>query len=295
MTKTVGFIGLGVMGQGMVRNLLKAGFAVKGYNRTKEKGLPLEQDGATIVDTIKEAVTGADVVISIVGYPEDVEQIYFSEDGILANAAPGTIVIDMTTSSPALAVKIAEQAQANGLVSLDAPVTGGDLGAKNGTLAILVGGQEQAFADVKPLFEAMGRSISLFGGPGKGQSAKLANQIAIAGSMIGTAEMLLFVTRSGIDPTQFVETIKSGSAGSWSLENLIPRVIAENYSPGFFVKHFIKDMRLALERADEMGISTPGLALVKSLYDELAAMGHGESGTQALYLLLAEKSQQQQP
>ncbi|MGA9231713.1 MAG: NAD(P)-dependent oxidoreductase, partial [Exiguobacterium oxidotolerans] len=172
---------------------------------------------------------------------------------------------------------------------------GGDLGAKNGTLAILVGGQEQAFADVKPLFEAMGRSISLFGGPGKGQSAKLANQIAIAGSMIGTAEMLLFVTRSGIDPTQFVETIKSGSAGSWSLENLIPRVIAENYSPGFFVKHFIKDMRLALERADEMGISTPGLALVKSLYDELAAMGHGESGTQALYLLLAEKSQQQQP
>lgn len=295
MTKTVGFIGLGVMGQGMVRNLLKAGFAVKGYNRTKEKGLPLEQDGAMIVDTIKEAVTGADVVISIVGYPEDVEQIYFSEDGILANAAPGTIVIDMTTSSPALAVKIAEQAQANGLVSLDAPVTGGDLGAKNGTLAILVGGQEQAFADVKPLFEAMGRSISLFGGPGKGQSAKLANQIAIAGSMIGTAEMLLFVTRSGIDPTQFVETIKSGSAGSWSLENLIPRVIAENYSPGFFVKHFIKDMRLALERADEMGISTPGLALVKSLYDELAAMGHGESGTQALYLLLAEKSQQQQP
>ncbi|WP_029333372.1 NAD(P)-dependent oxidoreductase [Exiguobacterium oxidotolerans] len=295
MTKTIGFIGLGVMGQGMVRNLLKAGFAVQGYNRTKEKGLPLEQDGATIVDTIKEAVTGADVVISIVGYPEDVEQIYFSEDGILANAAPGTIVIDMTTSSPALAVKIAEQAQANGLVALDAPVTGGDLGAKNGTLAILVGGQEQAFADVKPLFEAMGRSISLFGGPGKGQSAKLANQIAIAGSMIGTAEMLLFVTRSGIDPTQFVETIKSGSAGSWSLENLIPRVIAENYSPGFFVKHFIKDMRLALERADEMGISTPGLALVKSLYDELAAMGHGESGTQALYLLLAEKSQQQQP
>ncbi|VWX37753.1 NAD(P)-dependent oxidoreductase [Exiguobacterium oxidotolerans] len=293
MTKTIGFIGLGVMGQGMVRNLLKAGFAVQGYNRTKEKGLPLEQDGATIVDTIKEAVTGADVVISIVGYPEDVEQIYFSEDGILANAAPGTIVIDMTTSSPALAVKIAEQAQANGLVSLDAPVTGGDLGAKNGTLAILVGGQEQAFADVKPLFEAMGRSISLFGGPGKGQSAKLANQIAIAGSMIGTAEMLLFVTRSGIDPTQFVETIKSGSAGSWSLENLIPRVIAENYSPGFFVKHFIKDMRLALERADELGIATPGLALVKSLYDELAAMGHGESGTQALYLLLAEKSQQQ--
>lgn len=295
MTKTVGFIGLGVMGQGMVRNLLKAGFTVKGYNRTKEKGLPLEQDGAIIVDTIKEAVTGADIVISIVGYPEDVEQIYFSEDGILANASSGTIVIDMTTSSPALAVKIAEQAEANGLVALDAPVTGGDLGAKNGTLAILVGGKEQAFTDVKPLFEAMGRSISLFGGPGKGQSAKLANQIAIAGSMIGTAEMLLFVTRSGIDPTQFVETIKSGSAGSWSLENLIPRVIAENYSPGFFVKHFIKDMRLALERADELGIATPGLALVKSLYDELAAMGHGESGTQALYLLLAEKSQQQQP
>lgn len=287
--KTVGFIGLGVMGQGMVRNLRKAGFAVKGYNRTKEKGLVLEADGVEIVDTIQELVTDVDVVISIVGYPQDVEQIYL-ENGILDHAAPGTIVIDMTTSSPALAERIAKEATTRGLQALDAPVTGGDLGAKNGTLAILVGGEEDAFTQAKPLFEAMGKSISLFGGPGKGQSAKLANQIAIAGSMIGTAEMLLFVTRSGIDPTQFIETIKSGSAGSWSLENLIPRVIAENYSPGFFVKHFIKDMRLALERGAEMGIATPGLALVKDLYEELAEMGHADSGTQALYLLLAERS-----
>jgi len=287
--KTVGFIGLGVMGQGMVRNLRKAGFAVKGYNRTKEKGLVLEADGVEIVDTIQEVVTDVAVVISIVGYPQDVEQIYL-ENGILDHAAPGTIVIDMTTSSPALAERIAKEATTRGLQALDAPVTGGDLGAKNGTLAILVGGEESAFAQAKPLFEAMGKSISLFGGPGKGQSAKLANQIAIAGSMIGTAEMLLFVTRSGIDPTQFIETIKSGSAGSWSLENLIPRVIAENYSPGFFVKHFIKDMRLALERGAEMGIATPGLALVKDLYEELAEMGHADSGTQALYLLLAERS-----
>jgi len=287
--KTVGFIGLGVMGQGMVRNLRKAGFTVKGYNRTKEKGLVLEADGVEIVDTIQDVVTDVDVVISIVGYPQDVEQIYF-EDGILDHAAPGTILIDMTTSSPALAERIAKEAAASGLQALDAPVTGGDLGAKNGTLAILVGGEEAAFVQAKPLFEAMGKSISLFGGPGKGQSAKLANQIAIAGSMIGTAEMLLFVTRSGIDPTQFIETIKSGSAGSWSLENLIPRVIAENYSPGFFVKHFIKDMRLALERGAEMGIATPGLALVKDLYEELAELGHADSGTQALYLLLAERS-----
>lgn len=287
--KTVGFIGLGVMGQGMVRNLRKAGFAVKGYNRTKEKGLVLEADGVEIVDTIQEVVTDVDVVISIVGYPQDVEQIYL-ENGILDHAAPGTIVIDMTTSSPALAERIAKEATTRGLQALDAPVTGGDLGAKNGTLAILVGGEDDAFTKAKPLFEAMGKSISLFGGPGKGQSAKLANQIAIAGSMIGTAEMLLFVTRSGIDPTQFIETIKSGSAGSWSLENLIPRVIAENYSPGFFVKHFIKDMRLALERGAEMGIATPGLALVKELYEELAEMGHADSGTQALYLLLAERS-----
>lgn len=290
MTKTIGFIGLGVMGQGMVRNLLKAGFSVKGYNRTKEKGLPLEQDGAVIVDTIQEAVQDADVVISIVGYPQDVEQIYLADDGILASAKPGTIVIDMTTSSPALAIRIAEQADAKGLRALDAPVTGGDLGAKNGTLAILAGGDEGAFNAVRPLFEAMGKSIARFGGPGQGQSAKLANQIAIAGSMIGTAEMLLFVTKSGIDPTQFIETIKTGSAGSWSLENLIPRVIAENYSPGFFVKHFIKDMNLALERAGEMGMATPGLALVKDLYEELAASGHAESGTQALYLLLKEKT-----
>ena len=287
--KTVGFIGLGVMGQGMVRNLRKAGFTVKGYNRTKEKGLVLEADGVEIVDTIQDVVTDVDVVISIVGYPQDVEQIYF-EDGILDHAAPGTILIDMTTSSPALAERIAKEAAARGLQALDAPVTGGDLGAKNGTLAILVGGEEAAFAQAKPLFEAMGKSISLFGGPGKGQSAKLANQIAIAGSMIGTAEMLLFVTRSGIDPTQFIETIKSGSAGSWSLENLIPRVIAENYSPGFFVKHFIKDMRLALERGAEMGIATAGLALTKDLYEQLAELGHADSGTQALYLLLAERS-----
>ncbi|UKS57178.1 NAD(P)-dependent oxidoreductase [Exiguobacterium acetylicum] len=287
--KTVGFIGLGVMGQGMVRNLRKAGFAVKGYNRTKEKGLVLEADGVEIVDTIQDVVTDVDVVISIVGYPQDVEQIYL-ENGILDHAAPGTILIDMTTSSPALAERIAKEATTRGLQALDAPVTGGDLGAKNGTLAILVGGEDDAFTKAKPLFEAMGKSISLFGGPGKGQSAKLANQIAIAGSMIGTAEMLLFVTRSGIDPTQFIETIKSGSAGSWSLENLIPRVIAENYSPGFFVKHFIKDMRLALERGAEMGIATPGLALVKDLYEELAEMGHADSGTQALYLLLAERS-----
>lgn len=287
--KTVGFIGLGVMGQGMVRNLRKAGFAVKGYNRTKEKGLVLEADGVEIVDTIQDVVTNVDVVISIVGYPQDVEQIYL-ENGILDHAAPGTILIDMTTSSPALAERIAKEATTRELQALDAPVTGGDLGAKNGTLAILVGGEDDAFTKAKPLFEAMGKSISLFGGPGKGQSAKLANQIAIAGSMIGTAEMLLFVTRSGIDPTQFIETIKSGSAGSWSLENLIPRVIAENYSPGFFVKHFIKDMRLALERGAEMGIATPGLALVKDLYEELAEMGHADSGTQALYLLLAERS-----
>lgn len=287
--KTVGFIGLGVMGQGMVRNLRKAGFTVKGYNRTKEKGLVLEADGVEIVDTIQDVVTDVDVVISIVGYPQDVEQIYF-EDGILDHATPGTILIDMTTSSPALAERIAQEATARGLQALDAPVTGGDLGAKNGTLAILVGGEEAAFAQAKPLFEAMGKSISLFGGPGKGQSAKLANQIAIAGSMIGTAEMLLFVTRSGIDPTQFIETIKSGSAGSWSLENLIPRVIAENYSPGFFVKHFIKDMRLALERGAEMGIVTPGLTLTKDLYEQLAELGHADSGTQALYLLLAERS-----
>ncbi|MGL6101571.1 MAG: NAD(P)-dependent oxidoreductase, partial [Exiguobacterium acetylicum] len=214
--KTVGFIGLGVMGQGMVRNLRKAGFTVKGYNRTKEKGLVLEADGVEIVDTIQDVVTDVDVVISIVGYPQDVEQIYF-EDGVLDYASPGTILVDMTTSSPALAERIAQEAATRGLQALDAPVTGGDLGAKNGTLAILVGGEEAAFAQAKPLFEAMGKSISLFGGPGKGQSAKLANQIAIAGSMIGTAEMLLFVTRSGIDPTQFIETIKSGSAGSWSL------------------------------------------------------------------------------
>jgi len=290
MKKQIAFIGLGVMGQGMARNLLKAGYAVSGFNRTKEKALPLEADGAVIKDTVKEAVKDADFVITIVGYPKDVEEVYFGDEGIIATAKKGAILIDMTTSAPALAEKIAAKAKENGMSALDAPVTGGDLGARNGTLSILVGGPKESYEEALPLFEMMGKSIARFGEAGKGQSAKLANQIAIAGSMIGSSEMLLYAIRSGLDPLLFVETIKGGAAGSWSLENLIPRVIREDYSPGFFIKHFIKDMRLALESAEEMGLSTPGLRLVKELYEELAAQGHEDKGTQALYLLLEQKA-----
>ncbi|WP_114569757.1 NAD(P)-dependent oxidoreductase [Exiguobacterium flavidum] len=290
MKKQIAFIGLGVMGQGMARNLLKAGYAVSGFNRTKKKALPLEADGAVIKDTVKEAVKDADFVITIVGYPKDVEEVYFGDEGIIANAKKGAILIDMTTSAPSLAEKIAAKATENGMSALDAPVTGGDLGARNGTLSILVGGQKDSYDEALPLFEVMGKSIARFGEAGKGQSAKLANQIAIAGSMIGSSEMLLYAIRSGLDPVLFVETVKGGAAGSWSLENLIPRVIREDYSPGFFIKHFIKDMRLALESAEEMGLATPGLRLVKELYEELAAQGHEDKGTQALYLLLEQKA-----
>lgn len=290
MKKQIAFIGLGVMGQGMARNLLKAGYGVAGFNRTKEKALPLEADGAVIKDTVKEAVKDADFVITIVGYPKDVEEVYFGDEGIIANAKEGAILIDMTTSAPALAEKIAAKAKESGMSALDAPVTGGDLGARNGTLSILVGGPQDSYDEALPLFEVMGKSIARFGEAGKGQSAKLANQIAIAGSMIGSSEMLLYAIRSGLDPLLFVETVKGGAAGSWSLENLIPRVIREDYSPGFFIKHFIKDMRLALESAEEMGLATPGLRLVKELYEELAAQGHEDKGTQALYLLLEQKA-----
>lgn len=280
--KTVGFIGLGVMGQHMVRNLKKSGFDVQAYTRTKEKAEALLSEGVRWCDSVAEVCEGAEAIITIVGYPTDVEEVYFGENMILQSAAPGTLVIDMTTSSPKLAERIAEAAITKGLLPLDAPVTGGDLGAKNGTLAIMVGGGEFAFNKAMPLFDAMGQSIQRMGLSGAGQYAKLANQIAIAGTMMGVSEMYAFAAKAGVSPAQLRETIKGGSAGSWSLENLIPRVIADDYSPGFFIKHFVKDMKLALESAAEMELDLPSLELAHRLYTQLIDAGYGDLGTQAL-------------
>ncbi|MGV3487924.1 MAG: NAD(P)-dependent oxidoreductase [Tuberibacillus sp.] len=283
--ETIGFIGTGVMGGGMVRNLLKAGYTDNIYNRTKAKAEELIQDGADWKESIAELTQESQVVITIVGYPKDVESVYFDPQGILANAAQGTVVIDMTTSSPMLAEKIYDEAKAKGISALDAPVSGGDIGAKNGKLSIMVGGDESGFNQVLPIFKAMGENIVYQGKAGSGQHTKMANQIAIAGNMLGVCEALAYADRAGLNMDKMLQSISTGAAGSFSLSNLAPRMLKGDFAPGFYVKHFIKDMTIALESAKQMGLLTPGLALAKERYEELAAMGEENSGTQALYKL----------
>ena len=279
--KKISFIGTGVMGSSMARHLKNAGFDVSVYNRTKAKAQPLIEEGMKWCDTPAEAAKDADVVISIVGYPKDVEEVFLGDKGILSTKEGG-IVIDMTTSSPALAKKIYEAAKAKGVSSLDAPVSGGDLGAKNGTLAIMVGGDEDAFNAVKPVFEAMGKTINFFGPAGSGQYTKMANQIAIASGMLGVAEALFYAKKMGLDPQKVLETIETGAAGSWSLSNLGRRMLKEDYAPGFYIKHFLKDMRIAIESAEEAGLELPGLLKTKELYDILSQKGMDDNGTQAI-------------
>ncbi|MCZ6673373.1 MAG: NAD(P)-dependent oxidoreductase, partial [Verrucomicrobia bacterium] len=271
--ETIAFIGTGVMGRSMAGHLLNAGYPINVYNRTKSKTDELVADGATWCDSPGEAAAAADLIITIVGFPKDVEEVYLSEDGILANAKPGSLVIDMTTSSPALAKKIASAARDKGIGALDAPVSGGDLGAREARLSIMVGGSQEDFDRASPAFEIMGKNIQLQGESGSGQYTKMVNQIAIAAGMLGITEAMAYAKKSGLDPFQVLKSIETGAAGSWSLSNLSPRALKGDFAPGFFVKHFIKDMRIAIESADEMGLELPGLKLAKSLYDKLAAQG----------------------
>ncbi len=282
----IGFVGIGVMGKSMVLNLMKAGFNnMRVYTRTKSKAEEVIARGAQWKDTVSQLAREADVVITMVSYPKDVEELYLGENGIINSGKEGAYLIDMTTSSPNLAKRIYQEAAQKGMKSLDAPVSGGDIGAREGRLSIMVGGDAEAFQAVKPLFEAMGNNIILQGGPGSGQYTKMCNQITIASNMIGVCEALAYGVKAGLDPRQMLKSIETGAAASWSLSNLVPRMLAEDYSPGFYVKHFIKDMNIALESAQEMGLQTPGLELAKSLYDKLAQMGEENSGTQALYKL----------
>lgn len=283
--KTIGFVGTGVMGKSMAAHLLKAGYNVLVYNRTKSKAEELTAQGAEWKDTVALLAEQSDVVITMVGYPSDVEDIYFGEKGILSHAKAGSYLIDMTTSKPSLAEKIAEEAQAKQLHALDAPVSGGDVGAKQATLTIMVGGDKEAFAEVLPIFEKMGENIVLQGGPGAGQHTKMSNQIMIASNMVGVCESIVYAEKAGLDPEKVLKSIAFGAAGSWSLSHLGPRMLDGNFEPGFYVKHFIKDMTIALESAEEMGMMTPGLRQAKSLYEELAKKGEANSGTQALYKL----------
>lgn len=278
----IGFIGVGVMGNGMVKNLLKHGFEVCVYNRTKAKALPAVEAGAVWKDSVADCVREADAVITIVGFPPDVEQVYFGEGGVLESARPGTPLIDMTTTSPRLARRIFEQAAQRGLPALDAPVSGGDTGARAGTLSIMAGGERDAFERCLPIFEAMGTNIRYMGAAGSGQHTKMANQIAIAGTLAGVCEAIAYGRAAGLDIDGMLEAIGGGAAGSWQMRNNGEKIAREDYAPGFFIKHFVKDMTLARDEAEARALALPVLDKVLEMFRELEAQGLGEEGTQAL-------------
>jgi 3-hydroxyisobutyrate dehydrogenase len=285
---TIGFVGTGVMGRSMAGHLLTAGYALRVHNRTRDKAQVLLDRGAVWCDTPGETALGAVAVITMVGYPADVEQVYLGEGGLIASATPGTLLIDMTTSSPLLAGRIAEAAASASLSALDAPVSGGDVGARDARLTIMVGGEPAAFAEAEPVLHVMGPNVVLQGGPGAGQHTKMSNQLAIAGCMLGVCEALAYAEAAGLDPRRVLDSIGAGSAGSWSLANYAPRMLDGDFAPGFYVKHFIKDMRIARDSARELGIDLPALDLALALYERLAERGGAEQGTHALYMLYKE-------
>ncbi|MDP2234006.1 MAG: NAD(P)-dependent oxidoreductase [Actinomycetota bacterium] len=285
---TIGFVGTGVMGASMAGHLMRAGYALRVHNRTPERAAALVDAGAVWCDTPGEVADGADAVITIVGYPADVEQVYLAADGLVAAASPGTVLVDMTTSSPILAARIAQEASTRGLKALDAPVSGGDIGAREARLTIMVGGDAEVFASAKSMLLTMGPNVVLQGGPGAGQHTKMCNQIAIAGAMLGAVESLAYARAAGLDPSRVLESITAGSAASWSLANLVPRMIAGDMAPGFYVRHFIKDMGIALDSAKQMELDLPGLSLAMSLYERLAEEGGADLGTQALIELYSQ-------
>ena len=286
---TVGFIGIGVMGRSMAGHLLDAGYSVHVYNRTQVKAQDLVDRGAQWQSSPGKVAAAADVIITIVGFPVDVESVYLGEDGVLAQARSGSLAIDMTTSCPNLASRIAQEAAAKGIEVLDAPVSGGDIGAREARLSIMVGGSVSGFERALPLFEIMGKNIVHQGPAGSGQHTKMCNQIAIASGMMAISEAMAYAKKSGLQPETVLKSIESGAAGSWSLTNLAPRVLKGDYAPGFFVKHFIKDMKIAIESAQAMGLDLPGLQLAKKLYDQLASKGCEDDGTQALFKLYEEQ------
>jgi 3-hydroxyisobutyrate dehydrogenase len=286
---SVAFIGTGVMGRSMAGHLQRAGHALHVYNRTRDKAQALLEAGATWHDSAGAAAAAADVVITMLGFPADVEASYLGEGGIVARARSGALLIDMTTSSPGLARRIAAAGAARGLEALDAPVSGGDVGAKEARLVIMVGGEAAAFARARPLLDLMGKNIARLGPPGAGQHCKMANQIAVAVGMAAWCEALAYAAKAGLDPAQVHASISGGAAGGWAMANLAPRALAGNFAPGFYVKHILKDMRIALDSAAEVGFDAPGLAVAKRLYDQVSAKGWDEEGTQVLYRWYLER------
>ena len=286
----IGWVGTGVMGRWMCQHVMDLGYTATIFTRTKSKAAPLLEAGATWANSPAEVAENSDIIFTIVGFPEDVRQVYLGENGILTTAKSGSIVVDMTTTEPSLAIEVHQAAQAQGVSSIDAPVSGGDVGAREARLAIMIGGDQEAVDAVHPLFEAMGQNIVYQGKAGSGQHTKMCNQITISGTMVGVCEALLYGAKAGLDLEIMLSTISKGAAGCWSLDNLAPRVLKRNFDPGFFVEHFIKDMGIALDEAKRMGISLPGLSLVHQLYLATQAQGHGRLGTHALMLALEQLS-----
>ncbi len=286
--KVVGFIGTGVMGKQMCGHLLRTGYSILVHNRTKVKATDLLTLGAKWCMTPREVATQSDIIFSIVGFPQDVEEVYFGKDGVLAGARVGTVVVDMTTSEPTLAQKIHTEAKKIGVFALDAPVSGGDIGARNATLAIMVGGDKNTFETVLPLFKKMGENIAFMGPAGAGQHTKMSNQIAIASNMVGVVEALLYAQKAGLELNALIDLIGKGAAASWSLNNLGRRIVQKNFDPGFYIKHFVKDMGIALQEAKRMNLSLPGLALAYQFYIAAMAQGLENLGTQGIYKVLAK-------
>src|SRR6266852_5592432 len=284
----VGWIGTGVMGRWMCHHLMTKGYQATVYNRSKEKTQPLVEAGAVSAESPKAVAERSDVTFAIVGFPKDVREVFLGPQGALAGSKPGAILVDMTTSEPSLAIEIYNAAKAKGLGSVDAPVSGGDVGAKNAALSIMVGGDKEVVEAVRPLLECMGKTIVHQGPAGAGQHTKMVNQILIASNMIGVCEALLYGYKAGLDLKTVLQSVGGGAAASWSLNNLGPRIIDRNFEPGFFVEHFIKDMGIALDEAKRMGLALPGLALANQLYLAVQAQGWGRKGTHALMLALEQ-------
>ncbi|WP_017381302.1 NAD(P)-dependent oxidoreductase [Paenisporosarcina sp. TG-14] len=280
--KHIGFIGTGVMGKSIVKHLLSSGHKVSIFTRTKEKAQDLIDMGAKWAQSPGEVASQVDVVFIMVGYPSDVEDVFYSEQGVFANGKSGLIVVDLTTSKPTLAIELYEKALTYGMSLLDAPVSGGDVGAKLGKLSIMVGGDKEVFDSITHLFKLFGEHIVYQGNAGAGQHTKMANQIAIASNMIAVCEAITYAKKAKLNPETVLQSISMGAAGSWSLSNLAPRMLKDDFEPGFYIKHFIKDMGIALDEAKTMGIQLPGLEMAYLMYQNLAEQGFENEGTQSL-------------
>ncbi len=285
--KKIGFIGTGVMGSGIINNLLKANYDVSVYTRTESKAEPLLKAGAHWFNSPKELTKNVDIIFTMVGFPQDVKEVYLADNtGIFSGLSAGQIIVDMTTSTPTLAKELGQKAEEVGVECIDAPVSGGDVGARDGKLTIMVGGSKNAYEELLPLFKVIGKTYNYFGSFGAGQHTKMANQIMIAGTMTGLTEMLVYAKAAGLDLQAVLETLEGGGADNWSMENYVPRILKDDFKPGFFSKHFLKDLRIALDESEKMGLDLPATAEAKRLYEQLVDVkGLGDDGTQALIKL----------